>query len=341
VNRIIAVRDRLAITSVSDHAGPLTVRSGGEVAGLAEALYLRMFVVALGGMIIMCALVVLSATVRTENADFARTAALATGFALLAGLALRAPRPIYFAMRRRPALSLTAPVLALLALVTDGVGHSPLSYTAAVSTAYPGFVCGRRWALAAATLIAVGAVTAATLHTGWGALNSVGQGSVAYFVWALVQAGLAESFARLVMRMPQTQTPASSRSPAPVPNLAGDPPVAEPEASRESQPDARPASPAPQASTSECAPSTARLTARQLQVVALLADGLRADEIAQRLGITTSTVYRYVERAKDRTGVASLGELVALAVREGLVPADTAAAHHATRSQHTLRRPKV
>jgi DNA-binding CsgD family transcriptional regulator len=332
VSRVIAARDRLAIGSVSDHAGALTVRSGGEIAGLAEALYLRMFVVALGGMIIMCGLVVLSATVRTQNADFARTAALATGFALLAGLALRTPRPIYFAMRRRPALSLTAPVLALVALVVDGVGHSPLSYTAVVSTAYPGFVCGRRWALAAATLIAVGAVTAATLHTGWGALNSVGQGSVAYFVWALVQAGLAESFARLVMRMPQTQAPASPPLPAPVPNLAGDPPVAEPEASPGSQPDAPPASPAAQPRTPECAPSTARLPARQLQVVALLADGLRADEIAQRLGITTSTVYRYVERAKDRTGVASLGELVALAVREGLVPADTAAARHTTRS---------
>lgn len=337
MSRVIAARDRLAITSVSDHPGALTVRSGGEVAGLAEALYLRMFVVALGGMIIMCGLVVLSATVRTQNADFARTAALATGFALLAGLALRAPRPIYFAMRRRPALSLAAPVLALLALVVDGVGHSPLSYTAVVSTAYPGFVCGRRWALAAATLIAVGAVAAATLHTGWGALNSVGQGSAAYFVWALVQAGLAESFARLVMRMAQTQAPASPPSPAPVPNLAGDPPVAEPEASPASQPDAPPAQP----STPECAASTARLTARQLQIVALLADGLRADEIAQRLGITTSTVYRYVERAKDRTGVASLGELVALAVREGLVPAHTDTARHATRSQHTLPRPKV
>jgi DNA-binding CsgD family transcriptional regulator len=65
------------------------------------------------------------------------------------------------------------------------------------------------------------------------------------------------------------------------------------------------------------------LTARQLQVVVLLADGLRADDIAQRLGIATSTVYRYVERAKERTGVTSRSELVALAIRERLVPAHT------------------
>jgi DNA-binding CsgD family transcriptional regulator len=65
------------------------------------------------------------------------------------------------------------------------------------------------------------------------------------------------------------------------------------------------------------------LTARQLQVVVLLADGLRADDIAQRLGIATSTVYRYVERAKERTGVTSRSELVALAIRERLVRADT------------------
>jgi DNA-binding CsgD family transcriptional regulator len=307
-------RGELVVRTSGEPGDAVAIRNGSEVASLAEALYLRMFVMALGGMVIMCGLVILAATVRTRNADFLRTASLALGLAVLAGLALRSPRRVYFAMRFRPTLSLVAPMLALLALVIDDVGHSPLSYPAAVSTAYPAFVCGRRWALAAATLISVGAVTAATMRTGPGALNSVGQGAVGYFVWALVLSGLAESFTRLIMRMPQIQTSPSLAPPAQVVNLAGDPPPSKPAPSDPS---------AVRESVPERVPSTVRLTARQLQVVALLADGLRANQIAQQLGIATSTVYRYVERAKERTGVASRGELVALAIREGLVPANT------------------
>jgi DNA-binding CsgD family transcriptional regulator len=314
VIRSMSPRGQLALRSSGEPIAAVAIRSGREVSGLAEALYLRMFVLALGGMVMMCGLVIVAATVRTVDADFVRTVSLALGLGVLAGLALRAPRRVYFAMRFRPALSLIPPMLALLALVIDGVGHSPLSYPAAVSTAYPAFVCGRRWALTAATMIAVGAVTAATLRTGPGALNSVGQGAVGYFAWALVLSGLAESFTRLIMRMPQIKTSPSLPPPAQVINLAGDPLPSKPAPS---------SPPAAQESAPEPVPSTERLTARQLQVVVLLADGLRANQIAQQLGIATSTVYRYVERAKERTGVASRSELVALVIREGLVPANT------------------
>jgi hypothetical protein len=228
VSRALSRRDQPALSAPSEPDGELTVRSGREVAGLAEALFLRMFVMALGGMVIVCGLVVLAAIVRTRGADFVRTTALAVGLALLAGLALRAPRRVYLTLRRRPALSLTPPILALLALVIDGVSHSPLSFPAAVSIAFPAFSGGRRWALTAATLIAVGAVTAAALRTGPGALNSVGQGAVGYFVWALVLAGVSERFAQLVMRIPQSETPPSAPSPARVANLAGDPPPPSP-----------------------------------------------------------------------------------------------------------------
>jgi DNA-binding CsgD family transcriptional regulator len=277
-----------------------------------EVLYLRLVVIALGGLQFVCALAVIIAFVRTSDANFARTAALAALLALLAALALHARKHVYLAMRRRPLLSLGAPVLALAALVIDGVSHSPMSYVAAVSVALTAFVSGRRWALAAATLVSVGAVTAAMLRTGVGALNSVGQGTSGYFVWALVCSGLAESFALLTTRLPQTTSPpAEAVAPKRVPNLAGDPPVAKPE----------PATSAPAAGNPSAPLSGAgRLTARQLQVVALLADGLRAEQIAQRLGIATSTVYRHVERANERAGVRSRSELVALAIRDGIVP---------------------
>ena len=283
--------------------------NGREVASLAEALYQRLFTLALGGLQLTCALTVVAAVVRTDNANFARTTALAIGLAVLAALALRDSERCYWAVRRRPALALTGPILALGALAMDGVSHSPLSFAAAASIALPAFVGGRRWALTAATVISIGAVAAASVRIGWGALNSVGQGAVAYFIWAIVLAGLAESFAQIAMRMPHRVASPPPPPPAPtrVTNLAGDPP---PPATA-----ARSVCVEPE----RCASTAPSLTARQLQVVALLADGLRADDIADQLGIATATVYKYVKQAKQRAGVSSRDELVALAVRLGLI----------------------
>jgi len=290
-------------------AGALTFRSGSEVVAVAEALYLRLFVIALGCLVIVCGLATVVALARAHNANLARTAALALGMALLASLALRAPARAYRVIRRRPWLSLTPSLLALGALAADGVLYSPLSYAATACIALSAVVCGRRWALAAAALVSVGAVTTATLRNGPGVLGSVAPGAAGYIVWALVLAGLVELFARLAM-----QLPGAAASVAPKP--ASIEPPTDPE-------DARPAAPsAPPASPPATPPGTG-LTARQIQVVALLADGLRSDDIAERLGISTSTVNRHIERAKTRTGVASRGELVAVAMRDGVLQLDT------------------
>lgn len=63
-----------------------------------------------------------------------------------------------------------------------------------------------------------------------------------------------------------------------------------------------------------------RLTARQLQVTALLIDGLRYRDIAACLSISERQVQRHVANATARAGVRSANELVALAVAEGLAP---------------------
>lgn len=63
-----------------------------------------------------------------------------------------------------------------------------------------------------------------------------------------------------------------------------------------------------------------RLTGRQLQVVALLADGLRYQEVADCLSISVGQVQRHVSRAVRRLGVENVSELVAVAVNDGLIP---------------------
>jgi DNA-binding CsgD family transcriptional regulator len=64
---------------------------------------------------------------------------------------------------------------------------------------------------------------------------------------------------------------------------------------------------------------TGHLTTRQLQVVALLAEGHRHRDIAARLSISERQVQRHIRNAVGRLGIASTEELVASAVSEGMV----------------------
>lgn len=65
-----------------------------------------------------------------------------------------------------------------------------------------------------------------------------------------------------------------------------------------------------------------RLTSRQLQVVMLVATGLRNVEIAPCLGIGAAQVGEHLKKARKRVGVATNGELAAWAERHGLIPSE-------------------
>lgn len=60
------------------------------------------------------------------------------------------------------------------------------------------------------------------------------------------------------------------------------------------------------------------LSARQREVFDALGLGLGDKEIAAKLGISTKTIASYVTRMRVRLGVASLRELVVLAVESRL-----------------------
>jgi DNA-binding CsgD family transcriptional regulator len=65
------------------------------------------------------------------------------------------------------------------------------------------------------------------------------------------------------------------------------------------------------------------LTARQLEVVVLLRDGLRQDEIARCLSISPRQVERLVADARARVKATTTAALVAMLVQDGLVPQAT------------------
>ena len=64
----------------------------------------------------------------------------------------------------------------------------------------------------------------------------------------------------------------------------------------------------------------AELSARELEVLRLVARGLGNKEIAAELGITTHTVKYHLAALLEKLGVRSRTEAVSLGVRKGLVP---------------------
>jgi DNA-binding CsgD family transcriptional regulator len=61
------------------------------------------------------------------------------------------------------------------------------------------------------------------------------------------------------------------------------------------------------------------LTGREHEVLMLLAQGLRLDEIAKNLGIGTETVRTHVRHASTRLGAANRTHAVAIAIRQKLI----------------------
>lgn len=61
------------------------------------------------------------------------------------------------------------------------------------------------------------------------------------------------------------------------------------------------------------------LTPRQLEVLELLADGLRYCEVAERLSISARQVQRHAAQAVERTGAVNLYHLAAMAVDGGVI----------------------
>jgi len=62
-----------------------------------------------------------------------------------------------------------------------------------------------------------------------------------------------------------------------------------------------------------------KLTQRELDVLGLLAEGLKHEEIGRRLGISSETVRTHLRKASDRLGAATRTQAVATALRRGLI----------------------
>jgi DNA-binding NarL/FixJ family response regulator len=77
----------------------------------------------------------------------------------------------------------------------------------------------------------------------------------------------------------------------------------------------------PAATAADAPPDTGNgeLTPRQLEVVALLAEGLSMKEAAERLGVTPRTIAFHKYRVMNEHGLNSNAELIQFAIRRGIV----------------------
>lgn len=67
-------------------------------------------------------------------------------------------------------------------------------------------------------------------------------------------------------------------------------------------------------------PMSQELTGREIEVLALLVRGCSTAQVATGLGIQVNTARKHVQRLLEKLGVRSRLEVVAIAVRRGLVP---------------------
>jgi len=314
----------LALDRATPPARADLVRNGAELVALSERFYGRIFAgaIAFSGLAALAALALLPMRT-TGPLDRVTPAVVIAGLIVVATpLALRHAAALYRLLRRRPRLELVLvagaaalivyplkselwwPSCALLMLLATIVPlRRVLAYCLVV------LLANLAAHLIADDLSETAPVAIIGLWIGypfWTAAFALGTDRLAAFVMALNTTTAARRPPPRRARAWTADDPVAFAPPA-----VGDPPTT---------------AGAPGEDGAFMPPrSTQRLTARQLQVVALLADGLRYGEVADCLSISVRQVERHVVHAIGRLGVRNARELVVVAIAEGLVPRSAAA----------------
>lgn len=333
-----------AVDVAGDHRSTTdVVRCGAELVGLSERFYGAIFVgaiisVSLAG---LAALLLLPLRGTALPGGHLTPAVLTIGLIIAATpLTIRRAQALYRLLRRRPSAQLVLVLVAALLVVHPF--RSQLWWPSCTILMLLAVVAPRRRVLAyGLVVLAANLVSHVVTH------NLTGQASgliglwIGYPFWTAIISIVTDRLAGHILRLnaataPLRQPPRHVNAwktdpPAnPAPTVQRPDPVTSDRAVlvRSSDPrlprdvtrtdDDRDATSTPQTRRSDGA--LEKLTARQLQVVALLADGLRYREVAACLCISTRQVQRHVAQAVARLGVHNAYELVMLAASTGMVP---------------------
>jgi len=295
----------MTATSLELHDRASAAATGAERVALAEHFYWRAFAGALAFVGLSGAAAIAILPLRNSAADVplsTPTVVVTALLVLITPAAVAGARQLYRLLRRRPVLELV-PVALAAALLAYPL-RSELWWPACalvMLVAIPAPL-GRTWAYCVAVL-----VTNLLAHVVHGDLPETPAVAIlglwiGFGFWATLTALLIDRIGSHLLRRALV-----FEGPEPEPAVGGDPD----ETVTEAQVVETRALPAPRLQ---------RLTGRQLEVVALLAQGLRYDAVAASLSISRRQVQRHVREAVQRLEVANANELVAVAIAEGLVP---------------------
>lgn len=200
-------------------------------------------------------------------------------------------------LRRRPALLLVAAAISIAVLWIDGGWRSSYYLASYAAIALAAVVGGLRWSFACAGLLALGYVGGLAINGySWAELkelndaDSVIANTGGYLIAAFFFAAPVAWLAGYVARINQVLS------------------------------DSTRGSDAERAATLAAREATNKLTAREIEVVQLIASSASNDDIATTLTISVRTVHRHVENAMKKTGAKKRTGLAVIATQAGLVP---------------------
>jgi DNA-binding CsgD family transcriptional regulator len=286
------------------------IRCGADVVYVAEDLYYRLFRMMLVLLVAASAWSVWARLADAQRGDLILTTVYATLGAAMAAAGFVLGWRAYAWLRYDRIRQFAPAFVAIVMLLTDGP-HSATWWMAFALIFVMASVSSTSLTVLGA-LCAAAAYIAGTLVYGSPLIYRGDTGNVIgaamLIVNAIVARSVGEAFGSFIMRLHRleaqiTQAPGVPRR---VRNLASSPaPAPEPDGV---------ASTKPRSKRGEW------LTARQLEVAFLVRDGLHQDEIASCLSISRRQVERLLEQARERTGAATTGELIAMLVRRQFVP---------------------
>lgn len=311
------------------------VRSGAELVALSERFYHGVFVGALGFVCLstLAALVFLPLRASASAGRPPLSAVVAALVVLfLAGTAIWRGRDVYLALRRRPQLEIVPVLIAALLVSVVSPLRNELWWSACAILMVLATLVSLRRALAYCVVVLIANLAA---HVAAGDLSETSTvGIMGLWIglpfWTAMAAIIPERMAAHVLRLNTTRTPPPPPRRVNAWTTETSVDIPDPHDRAEGDPSSKPRSAGadddgatiPRTGVAP-ADETSRLTSRQLQVVALLADGCRYRDIAACLSISVGQVHRHVANAIQRLGVHSVNELVAIAVAERMVPTST------------------
>jgi DNA-binding CsgD family transcriptional regulator len=272
-----------------------------DLVAATERLYRSLFAAAIGLALAMSLWGMAIAPFNSFNGHAGLSLALGALLvaAFLAAFACR--HSLYEVLRRRPALLLIPLLLTVVVLWIDGGWRSSYYLASYAAIGLAAVVADLRWSLVCAAVLAAGYIAGLGVNDySWGELkalkdaDSVVANTGGYMLAACFLAVPVAWLGSYVARINQV--------------VAAD--------AGESGSRLGPTAPSGEQITD-------RLSAREVEVVQLIASGATNEEIAEQLFVSPRTVQSHVKNAMEGTGTRNRTELAVLAVLEGLVPADT------------------